>query len=202
MARAGAKRKIDPDSLAPIIRAGYTEGLSAEEALELHSPRTGSGVETIRHMSQADRQLARGGRRFAQFVAETDTGAVWTDGVTDRPQLDYTKTYTPEGLRYLREGRQCLRCDEPLDPAFPTLCPLCGYPVKERQIMDIAMEFEGDRHLGPRKGITEYMEVLEERTEKRRFIDRQVGKGSLERIPKDWLRDAHLFPDGPPASLR
>jgi hypothetical protein len=105
-------------------------------------------------------------------------------------------------MRFLREGRQCLRCDEPFEIPFPVACPLCGYSVKERQIMDIAMEFEGDKHLGPRKGITEYMEDLELRTEKRQFIDRQVDKGSLERIPKDWLRDAHLFPDGPPAALR
>lgn len=196
------KRLIREDELAPGIASGLTQGVPAEEALKAFPVRSApTGVEVLRHMRDADQRLDRGrGLPFAQFVAASNTDAVWFDGVTDRPQMDYTKTYTPEGMRLLREGRQCLRCDEPHPDPFPLACDLCGYAMKDRQIMDIAMEFEGQKHLGPRAPITEYMENLELRTEKRKFIDRVV-EGGQGRIPKDWLRDAALFPNGPPSQL-
>lgn len=201
MARAGAKRKIREEDLHPTVARGLTQDVSAEEALTHFKPRGGSGVEVVQHMHKADRRLERArGVPYAAFVAESNTSAVWVDGVTDRPQMDYTKTYTPEGVRLLREGRQCLRCDEPLEIPFPVACPLCGYSVKERQIMDIAVEFEGEKNLGPSKAIGEHLNEIEMRTEKRRFIDK-VMEGGQGSIPKAWLRDAHLFPDGPPAKL-
>ena len=202
MARAGAKRKIREEDLHPTVARGLTQDVSAEEALEHFKPRGGSGVEVVQHMHKADRRLERArGVPYAAFVAESNTSAVWVDGVTDRPQMDYTKTYTPEGMRLLREGRQCLRCDEPHpDDPFPVECDLCGYAMKDRQIMDIAMEFKGLKHLGPSRPISEYLEQLEERTEKRRFVDRKI-EGGAGRIPREWLRDAVLFPSGPPPHL-
>lgn len=201
MARKG-KNKVRDEDLSPGIAAGLTQGVPAEEALEAFPVRNvPTGVEVIRHMRDADQMLERStGLPFARFVASSNASAVWSDGVTDRPQLDYTKTYTPDGMRLLREGRQCLRCDEPHPEAFPLSCDLCGYAMGERQIMDMAMEFEGPKHLGPRKPIGEYMEELELRTEKRKFIDR-VQEGGKGRIPKEWLHDAVLFPSGPPQQV-
>lgn len=189
--RALRSKKIRPEDLSPGLAPGLTVGATAEEALREHPVTHTEGVDVIRHMRTADARLSRG-VPFAQHVAESSVEAVWSDGATDRKQLDLNKTYTPEGMRLLREGRQCLRCDEPHPDAFPVLCDLCGYPMKERQIMDIAMEFEGTKHLGPRQPITEYMQALEERTEKRKFIDK-VMDGGQGRIPKAWLRDATLF---------
>src|SRR6266568_6622925 len=143
------KRKtshINTADLAPLVAEGYTEGASETEAFQEadHKRPIQKAGASLEHMKSVDGRLARNRGGFASFVATDDPGAVWTDGVTDRIQYDLHKTYTEGGMRLLREGRQCLRCDEPLDPSFPISCPICGYAVMDRQIMDIAMEFEGE----------------------------------------------------------
>lgn len=194
------KGYVREDEVAPGIAAGLTQGIPKEEALSLFPVNNLDGVDVVRHMRDADSRLARNGLPYAPFVAANSTDAVWTDGVTDRPQMDYNKTYTPEGLRLLREGRQCLRCDEPHPEPFPAECDICGYAMRDRQIMDIAVEFDGTKHLGPSKGIGEYLEEQQLRMEKRRFIDKVI-EGGQGRIPKEWLKDATLFPAGPPEQL-
>lgn len=186
--------RINTSDLAPLVAEGYTEGASAEEAFQEadHKRPIAPVNAAVGHMKGVDGKLARGRGGFAGFVATNDPGAVWTDGVTDRIQYDLHKTYTDGGMRLLREGRQCLRCDEPLDPSFPIACPVCGYAVADRQIMDIAMEFEGERHLGPSRPITEYMEEQNVRAEKRAFI-RRVLDGGQGKVPKEWLKDKDLL---------
>ena len=187
-------QRINTDNLAPQIAEGYTEGISEAEAFEeANRKRPIAPVGgSVGHMATVDDRLEANRGGFASFVATSDPGAVWSDGVTDRVQYDLHKTYTSGGMRLLREGRQCLRCDEPLDPAFPLACPVCGYAVADRQIMDIAMEFEGERHLGPSAPITQYMEEQEARQEKRAFI-RRVLDGGQGKVPKEWLSDKDLL---------
>jgi hypothetical protein len=204
--RARRSKAIRHDQFSKGIAEGLTIGVPKEEALEMFPVRNSpTGAEVVQHMATADERLNTRGRvPFAQFVARNSTDAVWDDGVTDRPQMDYSLTYTDEGLRLLREGRQCLRCQEPHpDDPFPVACDMCGYSMKARQIMDIAMEFEGNRHLGPSRPISEHLAELELRTEKRKFIDRVMdgGGGKGKKIPKAWLHDAYLFPDGAPPEL-
>lgn len=189
------RSKVHEGDLAPLVAEGFTEDASLEEAFqeaEDKRPLARHGAAGLSHMKDVDTKLERNRGGFAGFVATTDAGATWTDGVTDRVQYDLHKTYTAGGMRLLREGRQCLRCDEPLPTSFPLTCPVCGYAVANRQIMDIAMEFEGERHLGPSKPISEYMAQQEERMEKRRFI-RRVLDGGQGRVPKDWLLDKDLL---------
>ena len=196
--RKRKQQRINAADLAPLVAEGYTEDASAEEAFqEAEHKRPLGDVGSkgkLAHLRDVDARLEQNRGGFAGFVASNDAGAVWTDGVTDRVQYDLHKNYTPGGMRLLREGRQCLRCDEPLDPAFPVKCPLCGYSVKDRQVMDIAMEFEGEKHLGPSRPITEYMEEQDARVEKRKFI-RRVLEGGQGKVPKEWLRDATLIED-------
>lgn len=196
-----AKSKlIREDEVAPGVAEGLTQGVPLDVLKKEHQSAPKSR-DSRDHMTDADAALfARRGVPFARFVGESDPHAVWTDGQTDRVQMDVHLTFTKQGMGLLREGRQCLRCHEPLEIPFPIQCPLCGYAVKERQIMDIAMEFEGEKHIGPSKPITTYMEKLEERTEKRKFIDRILA-GGQGKIPKEWLQDKELFPNGPPPQL-
>ncbi len=170
---------IDPGELHPDLARGLTQGASAEEAAEEHGPvSAGDGRQYAAQLREGDKQmLSRDGLPWAPMVAANDTQAVWNDGVTDRPQMDLSKTYTELGLGLLREGRQCLRCDEPHPEPFPELCDLCGYPMNERQIMDIAMEFEGTKHIGPSRPITEYMAEQDARLEKAKFDGSLAGKG-------------------------
>jgi len=196
--RKRREKDLRHDQFAPNVAKGLTlgtlEGVSKYEALEKHPVKKVAGVDAVRHLNDADaRMLNKDGRAmFAPFVARNSTDAVWTDGVTDRPQMDYSATYTKEGLGLLKEGRQCLRCGEPHPVPFPLACDFCGYAMKDRQIMDIAIEFEGERHLGPSKGIGEFMAEQEERIEKRKFI-RKVQSGGKGKIPQEWLRDATLM---------
>jgi hypothetical protein len=160
-----------PDELHPALAEGLTVGASAEEAFaETQVSPSVPGVEVVKHMRDADKRLARDGRApFAPFVAASSLEAVWHDGATERLQADVHKTYTEAGMALLREGRQCLRCDEPQPVPFPELCDLCGYPMRDRQSMDIGMEFAGTKHLGPAAPISQYLEEQEERVEKARF---------------------------------
>ncbi len=187
--RNKALRRSVPDlaGVHPKIAEGLTYGKHAiEEANErFDNPDivTPDGADMVRHMHDADKRMTRSG--FAPFVASNSTASVWSDGVTDRVQMDYQVAYTEEGFRLLREGRQCLRCQEPHpDDPFPDMCDICGYTMKERQIMDIAMEFDGLKHIGPQKGISEYLEEQEERVERERFRQRQLNGGRSVRMTK------------------
>lgn len=188
----GAK-DISREQFDPKIASGLTfaSEMSTKEALEEHYRPMPDGADTVKHMAHADLKLQRG-MPYAPFVASNSTDAVFSDGVTDRPQMSYDATYTPEGMRLLREGRQCLRCQEPQPVPFPVACDLCGYSMKERQIMDIAMEFEGDKHLGPAKPISEYLQERELLKEKRKFAKKALAYGG-KKIPKDWERQAVLL---------
>ena len=48
--------------------------------------------------------------------------------------------------------------------------------MKERQIMDVAMEFEGDKHLGPARPMSEYLEEQSLRHEKAKF-EARIAEG-------------------------
>jgi hypothetical protein len=175
----------DLNALSPMIAEGITYGKHAlEEADEKFPPvQMPDGAEMVSHLRSADERMAD--KKFAPFVASNSTDAVWTDGVTDRLQMDYVTSFTEEGLRYLREGRQCLRCHEPHpDEPFPDQCDICGYAMKERQILDISIEFEGLKHIGPQKGISSYLEEQEERMERRAFEERQLNGGRSVRVKK------------------
>lgn len=175
--RRRKKRLVSEGDLAPLIAEGLTQGASEEEALQEHQPVGSSGVDLLRSMREEQR-LPGTRQPFGRFVASEDTNSVWVDEPTGRLQRNAVKVYTGEGLRLLREGRQCLRCDEPHpDDPFPANCDLCGYSMRDRQIMDLAMEMEGERHLGPAKPITDYLEEQSERRERREFEARRRSGG-------------------------
>ena len=196
MGKRARKRKrhdVSRDQFLPGVAAGLTFGdeMTPQEALQEHYKPMPDGQQVVSHMKNADLKLQRG-VPFAPFVASNSTDAVFSDGVTDRPQMSYDAVYTKAGMRLLREGRQCLRCQEPQPVPFPGACDMCGYPMKDRQIMDIAVEFEGDRHLGPAKPVAQYLEEIELRKEKRKFIKKVMG-GGQGKIPASWLHDATLL---------
>jgi hypothetical protein len=120
------------------------------------------------------------------FVAEDDLGSVWTDE-TGRLQRNVNMTFNREVIRAIQSGVICLRCLEPQDEAFPPVCQSpaelgCQYPIRERQIMDFAMEFEGDKHIGPSKPVSEYLLEQDLRVEQRKFEEGKGARGVI--IPK------------------
>lgn len=162
------------EGLSPKQAAGMTEGLDAAQYAERFPDPP--AVDNISHLKGGVRYLPGTRVPIPTFVAEDDPTTIWTDG-TDRLLRGENRTFPQEILSAMQAGHVCLRCIEPLLDPFPLACPLCGYAVKERQIIDFAMEFEGPKWLGPTKAAQEYLSELEERAEKKSF-DEKLAAGA------------------------
>lgn len=177
------KQKVKPEDLSPGLAEGLTQGMPAEQALrETYVP----PVHGDRSYMNEDSNVAGTRVPRPRFVAEEDADSVWLDEPTGRLQKNVNVTFTKEVTRAIQSGRICLRCLEPQPVDFPDICMSpeemgCTYPIRDRQIMDFAMEFEGEKHLGPAKPISEYMAEQEERVERARFEQKIAEGGSRGR---------------------
>jgi len=218
--RRKKNQKIDPGDLDPQIAAGFTQGASAKEALEeFPALRTPDGIELARTMREAT-MLAGTRTPTPKFVGrDKDSDLVVSFG--GRHFRDHDKIFPEPVFAAVREGMICLHCLEPqVYPYEDMHLESCegsdtseswdgrmddygrhgSHYMRRHQIMDIIREFEGNTWVGPTKPISEHVARLEERTQKRMFIDR-VLEGGQGKIPKEWLKDPSLFPEGPPAKL-
>src|SRR4051812_43231238 len=82
-------------------------------------------------------------------VVEASAGEVRVDGDTVRG--GYNATFDQETIDRFRAGRACLKCWEPLQEAFPKVCPLpgCGYRIRDNQARDLDHGHEGKKWIGP-----------------------------------------------------
>lgn len=171
-------KDINPDDLAPGIAAGFTQGISKQEALE-QFPVT-STASSVSHMKEQKDQRIPSPRFVARESERADVVTTYPDGRTFR---DSALVYPPDVLRAMRAGYICFRCQEPQSSAFADdhLEGCEGVSIsgptymKDRQIMDIAMEMEGEVHLGPSKPISEYLLEQDLRVEKRKFDQKVRG---------------------------
>lgn len=46
-------------------------------------------------------------------------------------------------VRRILEGRVCIYCQEPFEVPFPDQCPLCAFPVKEKQLEAFGKLYNG-----------------------------------------------------------
>jgi hypothetical protein len=93
-----------------------------------------------------------------------------------------------ETFQAIQAGHMCLRCLEPQPEAFPDQCDICTYPMRERQVMDIAMEFRGEAHVGPGAPIAEYLAEQEERLERLDHARRRAeGASPLQAVSRKIL---------------
>lgn len=173
------RRHLNLDSLAPKIAAGITQGASADEALAEFPTQGISGEDLVQqHLGGEQAKIGRVPRWRAVLV--DDTESVWTDD-TGRLQRNVIEKVDVETFNALQAGHMCLRCKEPhVENPFPDVCdfPGCGYPMRERQILDIAMEFRGHDFIGPAQPISEYLEQQEERLARREHAERKAAGGS------------------------
>lgn len=161
--------------LHPKQAAGMTEGLTAEEYFERFP--ADPGVDQISHLLKGEVRYVEGTRiPVPTFVAHDDPNTWWTDG-TDRMQRGHNAAFPKHNLDAMRAGHMCMMCYEPLLESFPLKCPLCGYEVRERQIVDLAVQVEGETWIGPTKAVQEYLEEIEVRAEKQRF-DQKIAAGA------------------------
>jgi hypothetical protein len=172
------RRHLNLDQLSPSIAAGITQGASADEALQEFPVQGISGEDLIQqHLGGEQQKLDR--LPVWRAVLVDDTESVWTDE-TGRLQRNVIEKVDKATFDALQAGYMCLRCHEPHPEAFPEVCdfPGCGYPMRERQIIDIVMEFRGHDFIGPSRPITEYLEEQEERVERAEHAARKASGSS------------------------
>lgn len=176
----GQRFRINPDNLSPGLRDGFTQGMTAEQALaETPNPES---RDILKGMAKAERLGRVPLSRFIGEDYDSGMGVAFSDGRVFR---DMQLTFQPETIKAIQAGMICLKCLEPQPYAFADQhLPGCeGVALAgptymgNRQIMDFAMEFTGDKHLGPSKPISEYIEELELKAEKRRF-DMKIAAGA------------------------
>lgn len=202
---AKRRRHIDPAELHPSLRAGLTQGASFEEAMEELGPIPNrDSTDIVRYLK--DTTPVRDSRvPTPRFVgANASTGFVRES--LDRRLGDAVLSFHPDTVRAIQAGMICMRCLEPQPFAFADehiegcegVLIHGKHYMKDRQVVDFALEFEGEKHIGPSKPMTELLEEQDLRVEKRAFIGR-VLEGGQGRIPKEWLADATLLEGIDPA---
>lgn len=196
---------IDPAELHPHLRAGLTQGASATEAQEELGPVVArDSTDIVRYLRDTS---TVGDSRVPtpRFIgANASTGFVRES--LDRRLGDAVLSFHPETVRAIRAGMICMRCLEPQPFAFADehlegcegVLIHGKHYMKDRQVVDFALEFEGEKHIGPSKPMSELLEEQHLRVERRAFIGR-VLEGGQGRIPKEWLADATLLEGIDPA---
>ncbi len=174
MSRGGVGRRPVPRKMSSIIeemhpaqRDGLTIG--GEDVGTQPASSTVTTADLIRHMGQESAGGKVGRVPAVKFVAEDDPTEYWSDGATDRIQAGADVTYTKETWGAMLAGMICMRCMEPQEEEFPQECSLCSYSMKESQPRDMALEFKGEKHLGPSKPVSDFMDEAQEKYLKQRF---------------------------------
>jgi hypothetical protein len=80
----------------------------------------------------------------------------------------YNATFDADTIERFRQGYACIRCWEPQQTPFPEACPLCMYPIKDRQREDFAAEFEGEKWIGPTTSLSDEFERMVHEGQKKR----------------------------------
>lgn len=176
------RHKVDLEALAPKVALGITEGASAREAMQELDERMGrvsfkDGVDLVQsHLGGEQERIGR--IPVPRFVATDDTHSVWKDEQTNRLQRNAILKMDRETYEAILAGHICLRCLEPQPDAFPDQCDLCGYPMQERQALDVRMEFRGEDHIGPGMPIAQWEAEQEEKAERAEHARRKREGGS------------------------
>lgn len=97
-------------------------------------------------------------------AVEEDPNRIYHDGNVYRRQIDVT--YDGPTLARMRMGYLCFRCMEPQERPMPTACVLCGYDMAEYQARDLALEFEGEKHIGPSTSLDDEVAAMREKRER------------------------------------
>lgn len=84
-------------------------------------------------------------------VIHTNDGRVFSD---------ISVTFKRSDVERMRQGYACLQCWEKVETPFPDVCPVCTYPMADRQASDFACDFEGVQWVGSRVDYENEMDGL------------------------------------------
>lgn len=187
--------KIDATELSPRQAAGLTQGDEHEvrpyttmdgqvvTKVEGQSGKVGDAIKVAQHMNSEEASgTARAPR--PHFVGIDDPYGVVREDDTGRRMGDANLIFTYDMMLALRSGMICLKCLEPQEYPFEDhhlrscegVMTRGSRYMREWQIVDIAMEFEGETHVGPQKPLAEYEAEIEEKRLKRQFAE-QIAAG-------------------------
>ncbi len=181
------RERVNLDDLGPKIASGITEGASAKEALDEH-PVVGKhdGASLVAHMSPEQARQDR--LPVFRAVLRDDTNSVWHDEPTGRLQRNVIASVDKDTFGAIQAGHMCLRCFEPQPESFPDQCDMCSYPIRERQVLDIAMEFRGHEHIGPGLPIGSYLDEQSQRMEEAEAaLAKQEGHSPMRSVSRRIL---------------
>lgn len=187
--------KIDATELSPKLAAGLTQGDEHHVETFVVDDRTGQkakrlvgessklpdGIKVAQHMNTETEGSTRAPN--PHFVGIDDPYGMIRQDATGRKMGDVNLVFTHEVMNALRSGMICLKCLEPQAFAFEDahLRSCEGVMVRgprymrDWQIVDIAVEFEGETHVGPQKPLAEYEEEIEEKRLRRAFDEKIAG---------------------------
>jgi len=63
-------------------------------------------------------------------------------------------------MNRLKAGYICIQCLEDLDISLPTQCPICKFPMAERQQEKLMKEYVGNVRVGPSTTLEEEREIM------------------------------------------
>lgn len=77
-------------------------------------------------------------------------------------------TFSPEDIGAMKAGYICVRCFERQREAWPEHCPVCQFPISDKQAEFFAKAFVGEVWVGPRTTHDEEMAIAREMLERER----------------------------------
>ncbi len=179
--RKRAKQFVDPGDLAPSVAAGLTQDVSIEELRAADPGRIPGGHKAAQHMNRES-----GGRTpNPHFVAAHKNTGLVRQAQDGRKLIDAEITFTQPVFNAIRAGMMCLKCMEPQSSAnADEHIPGCEgvlvhgsrYMRDFYQVQDIALEFEGETHIGPSKPMSEIVAERELEVAKALF-NRKIDEG-------------------------
>lgn len=88
-----------------------------------------------------------------------------------------------DDINRIRAGYICAKCYEDLDTPFPDECPVCHFPMAEKQSELFAKRFQGDRWVGPQTTDDEERAIMMEMRERRYREEKKIWTPSIS-FPK------------------
>ena len=169
---------LHPEQAKEEVSESVAAGLTTDdEELAERFPRQPTGEDVLREVVTV--RYVEGTRiPVATFVAVSDDDEAWVIG-DDRLMRGVNISYPKVVVEAIREGRICMRCQEPqTEGAFPLRCSLCGFEMRELQAAAFASQFEGEVDYGPSLAIQTALEAREIEKEKARHEKKLAEGGS------------------------
>lgn len=77
--------------------------------------------------------------------------------------------FSAEIIERMRQGYVCVKCYEAVNTAFPDECPVCKFPMREKQTEEFAKDFRGSIRFGPTTTLDEEYAIAQEQIQREAY---------------------------------